>query len=579
MGVRHKKIILSSKSNGDKVDNQALLIDLVDAFTFETDFNSYADFLLYCIEKHFGYTRTVLELIPRDSDKLLIASKRGLSEEFIAWSITELGSGISGKVAVNGRPMLVDDLTSNKNTAHYTRIFQKEGVYSLLSVPLAIKKKVIGAISIYGKERTTFTSDDISAILNAAGFAANFINFLYERDSIQDRLNRLERYNENLEKLKSFHDLILENVPIGVIATDVKGYVVLMNRELETMSLLRREDCPGKRWYDIFGFEGDIRHKLETSFRTSTPQLFPEINLPRKNGSTLPIEMKTDVIRDYSGERIGVVAICSNLDEKKKIEREIEKIERLAAIGKLSAGIAHEIRNPLAGISGALQAIREKIAGEPELEKVLKRVFKEINRLDSVVEKLHDVASPKKMVLDLYSISEIVEDSLFFIQKSIGGRKIRLLDRLDKSLKPIMMDRDAIRQVILNVMINAMNSMPQGGDLTVETSLLARAEVLGPEIIWYNAEHYRPAMPRPKKNAQPYQSVIITDKGIGISQTIVPKIFEAFFSTFSSGTGLGLYISARIVEQHQGLIGVKSRPGKGSAFYILLPVRSKQVSL
>ena len=385
----------------------------------------------------------------------------------------------------------------------------------------------------------------------------------------------MEQYNIKLERLKSFHDLIMENIPIGVVATDVKGYVVLMNRVLERMSLLKREECLGKKWFEVFGFEGEVRKKLETSFRTSSSQLFPEIDLSLKIGSVVPVEMKTDIIRDHSGNRIGVVAICSEIGEKKRIEREIEKVERLVAIGKLSAGVAHEIRNPLAGISGALQVVKKKIKGDVELEMVLNRVFKEIDRLDNVVEKLHAVASPKNMIFGVHSISDVIEDSLFFIQKSLQSRNIRLIKRLENGLKPIMMDRDAIQQVIFNVMINAINFMPEGGDLTVETTFLESIDVLEPEIIWNNIDFYSHSIGESKKEALSYLAIVVGDKGIGIPQTIIHRIFEAFFSTFVGGTGLGLYISGRIVKQHHGLMGVKSQKGKGSVFYILLPAKGK----
>jgi len=549
--------------------------ELVDAFNSDVDLNSYADILLCFIENHFGFKRSAIKLISRKLDKLFIIASHGISEEFRLWNVSELETRISGKVAANGNPVIVTDVARHKDIAPYAEIYEREGIRSLLSLPLATKDTIIGTLNIYGKSQNEFTPQDTSSLLSITAFAATFLDFLSDREHLKDRLNRLEQYNIKLERLKSFHDLIMENIPIGVVATDVKGYVVLMNRVLERMSLLKREECLGKKWFEVFGFEGEVRKKLETSFRTSSSQLFPEIDLSRKIGSVVPVEMKTDIIRDHSGNRIGVVAICSEIGEKKRIEREIEKVERLVAIGKLSAGVAHEIRNPLAGISGALQVVKKKIKGDVELEMVLNRVFKEIDRLDNVVEKLHAVASPKNMIFGVHSISDVIEDSLFFIQKSLQSRNIRLIKRLENGLKPIMMDRDAIQQVIFNVMLNAINFMPEGGDLTVETTFLESIDVLEPEIIWNNIDLYSHSIGESKKEALSYLAIVVGDKGIGIPQTIIHRIFEAFFSTFDGGTGLGLYISGRIVKQHHGLMGVKSQKGKGSVFYILLPAKGK----
>jgi len=563
------------ESHSFAIDRRQILEELVDAFTPEVDLSGYADFFLGLIEKYFGFKKIALKLISSKYEGLSIVSSRGLSEEFRARRTTEIGSGISGKVVVNGKSMIVNDLMSDENTAPYAKVYETEGVRSLLSLPIVTKDTIIGTINIYDKDPIGFTQNNTASISDVIGFTAGFLSFLYENDNLRDRLDRLQRYNFKLEQLKSFHELIVENIPIGVVATNEKGYVVLMNRVLERMSLQKREECMGKRWIEVFGFEGDLKYRLETSFRTSSTQLFPEINLPLKNGAVLPVEMKTDVIRDHSGKGIGVVAICSDISEKMKAEREIEKIERLVAIGKLSAGIAHEIRNPLAGISGALQVINNRVSGDGELEAVLKRVFREINRLDSVVEKLHGLASPQKLTFDLYSISDMVEDSLFFIQKPLQSRKIRLIKRLEKGLNPIMMDRDAIQQVVINVMINAMNSMRKGGDLTVETVLLESMDVSGPEIMWHNSDLYRNSRPEVGKDIPSYVAIIVADEGTGIPQTVIPKIFEAFFSTFPGGTGLGLYISARIIEQHHGMIGVRSQKGKGSVFYILLPANGE----
>ncbi|MDY6971622.1 MAG: ATP-binding protein [Thermodesulfobacteriota bacterium] len=555
-------------------DDHYILKELVDAFDPEVDLRSYADFILKLMERQFGFRKILLKLISIENEGLFIAAHRGLSNDFVARRPTEIGSGISGKVAVNGKSMIVKDLINDENTTPYAKIYEKEGVTSLLSLPIAKGDAIIGVLNIYDNDANRFTQENVVSISNIISSAASFLSFLYQNDNLRDKLDRVQRYNKRLEQLKSFHELIIENIPIGVVATNEKGYVVLMNRVLERMSLQQREECMGKRWIEVFGFEGGLKYRLETSFRTSSPQLFPEINLPLRDGSVLPVEMKTDVIRDHSGSGIGVVAICSDISEKKKAEREIEKIERLVAIGRLSAGIAHEIRNPLAGISGALQVINSRVSGDVELEGVLKRVFREINRLDNVVEKLHGLASPKKLTFEPHSISDVVEDSLFFIEKPLQSRKIRLIKRLEKGLNPLMMDRDAIQQVVINVMINAMNSMRKGGDLTVETVFLESISVLEPDIMWHNSSlNPNPTLEFWKKPPS-YAAIVVADKGIGIPQTVVPRIFEAFFSTFRGGTGLGLYISARIVEQHHGIMGVRSRKGEGSVFYILLPAES-----
>lgn len=565
-----------ARDYSEEIKRHKILKELADAFSYEASLRDYSDFILHSLEKYFGYKKTVLRLVSTSLDKLFVTSTRGFSGEFEAWNTYEWRSGISGKVRVDGKPIIVNNLAKDKRTsALFGRIFEREDVRALLSVPLATKEEVIGVIDIYSKNKRVFNWGDSSRVLRVTTFAARLLKFLRERDDILGKLNRLEYHNRVLEQLKSFCDLIIENIPIGVVATDEKGYVVLMNRELERMSLQQRDECLGKRWFEVFGFKGETRNKLETSFRTSATQFFPEIHLPTKGASVQPVEMKTDVIRDYSGNIIGVVAICSDITEKNRIEREIEKVERLAAIGRLSAAIAHEIRNPLAGISGALQAIGKKVSGDEGDEKILNRIFKEIGRLDNVVVRLQDLTSPRKMSFERYSILDIVEDSIFFARKAFQLKGIKLVKRLDKNLKPIMMDKSAIKQVILNIMINAMNFMPNGGKLTVETSLIKSIDILEPGVIWHKTDLHPLLQGNEQRNKLAYVAVIVSDNGIGIPQTVIPKIFDAFFSTFDGGTGLGLYISARIMALHNGMIGCRSEEKKGSVFYVLLPVRDE----
>jgi len=533
----------------------------------------YADVLLELIEKYFGFKKIILKLMLNNLDGLFVVSSRGVSDRLVSLSATPKWLGAGDRVVFGGEAEIIENVMEDERTAILSDVFIEEGIYSLLSIPIMKKHEAIGVINIYDNSSDAFTEEVIEDLMFVSGFASYLLDSLCEMETLIENVNRLERNNINLRKEISFHKSILESIPIGVIATDIKGYVILMNRVLEEMSLLKRKECLGKRWYEVFGFDGEIRKKLETSFRTSSPHLFPMVNLPLKDGSVLPVEMKTDIIKDKAGELIGVVAICTDIEEKRKIEQEIEKIERLSVIGKLSASVAHEIRNPLAGISGVIQIIKEKLKGDPEMERIVNRLFEEIGRLDGVVEKLNGIAFNKKMSFGLYSLTEVIDDSLFFILKLLHDKNIVLNRKLDESLPPVFMDKDAVYQVIINIIINAINAMPGGGKLSIETKLIEDLSVFGKEVVWYNSMSSCHIPPEQSKGLNPYAGIIIGDNGVGMSQNILPKIFDAFFKTSKNGTGLGLYICAKLVEQHQGMIGVKSKKGEGTTFYVLLPIR------
>lgn len=543
--------------------------------------------LLRTLEDRLGFKRAILRLIFTDQRGSLIVGSFGVSDEFAARSAHEDGGDIWKDAAGYGGLLIISDIENDHKAAFYQEIFRKESVKSLLFVPLLTQGEVTAGVDVYGDKAGQFTSADGERLRGAGIFLLEaLIGLVFEycavhpispvTDALEgrstpwghDEHSTMERLRFLIDRLRVFHELIIENIPIGVLATDAKGYVILMNKELERMSLVGREECLGKRWYEVFGFTGEIREQLETSFRTSTARFFPEIYLP--SGAAQPVEMKTDVIRDYSGAILGVIAICSDMTEKKRIEREIEKVERLAAIGKLSSSVAHEIRNPLAGISGALQAIRRRIRADTEMDKVFNRVFEEIVRLNNVVEKLQDLTSPGQMSFGLHPIHAIVDDSIFFIHKLLSKKGIKLTKKLDLGLKPIKMDKSALKQVVLNILINAINSMPDGGSLSVRTRAIGNIGALGPGIVWHKGL-YPYHTKTDEALSSSYLAIIVADDGIGIPQTVIPKIFDAFFSTFDGGTGLGLYISSTIVALHGGMIGCRSEEKKGSVFYVLLP--------
>ena len=536
----------------------------------------FCDIILYALEDHLGYKKTILTVSLTNRKNYNLIGTRGISEECMIWIRERLSGGLDAAIREAGAPIIIENIQTDDRTVDDKEAFEKEGLRSLFAVPIHDHARALGVIYVFGKRKESFSLKDVDKVRNLGGvLVASFLRFALEKETKRTVIARLEKRSDTLEHLKYFHSLIIQSVPIGVVATDAKGRVVLMNRELERMSRRSPDECLGKKWFDVFGFTGEMRKRLETSFRTGSAQFFPEIHIPVQNGSTQPVEMRTDVIKNERGNILGVVVICSDIAEKKIMEREIEKVERLAAIGRLSASAAHEIRNPLAGISGALQAIRYKLHGGGEMEKIFERVFEEIRRLDNVVEKMQDLAAPGKMQFGRHSISELIEDCTFFLQKSLKLKGIKLFKKLAGSIPPIMMDKSAIKQVIINILLNSVNAMPNGGRLTVRTAVVDRVGSMDHDILWCKQDHYVPIPPWDDIRELPHLVLSITDDGFGIPQTVVPRVFDAFFGTFENGTGLGLYVSARIVALHEGMIGFLSKVGKGSTFYVLLPTKDE----
>lgn len=227
--------------------------------------------------------------------------------------------------------------------------------------------------------------------------------------------------------------------------------------------------------------------------------------------------------------------------------RSMEKVEKMATIGELSSAIAHEIKNPLAGISGAIQVLSEGFAHDDQRREIMDDVLVEINRLDKTVRNLMSFARPPAPSLILIPVSAIIERTVELIAGQAKKQHIDVNILPTDDLAVVRADPDQIQQVLLNIIVNALHVMPQGGELKVATRVIKAESVV---------------------------EVAISDNGTGIAKADVEKIFEPFFTTKTSGTGLGLAICRNIVESHSGTVDVESAPGQGTTFRIRLPLEN-----
>jgi two-component system NtrC family sensor kinase len=246
-------------------------------------------------------------------------------------------------------------------------------------------------------------------------------------------------------------------------------------------------------------------------------------------------------------------SLNSMIEQLDSSRREIEayhtdqliRAERLASIGELAASVAHEIKNPLAGISGAVQVLAEDYPPDDPRREVAMQVLSQCDRMDATIRQLLDYAQPLKTELSAVDLNEVLEKSLFIAIPNPAKSPVRIHRRLRENLPRVIGDAKHFEQVFLNLLLNAIQSMPDGGDLTVKTSV--------------------------REGEKPMIEVEVRDTGVGIPEGIRVKIFSPFYTTRTRGTGLGLPISRKILEQHGGRIAFRSEEGKGTAFLIDIP--------
>jgi PAS domain S-box-containing protein len=347
------------------------------------------------------------------------------------------------------------------------------------------------------------------------------------RASAEQRAENVESYNEN----------ILQCVTSGVMTFDRNGMVMTLNRAAEEMLGINHEQSVNRPCGEIFG-SGDICRAIGETIGRTAASVRLETTLERPAGR-MWLGYNTAVLTDRQGSSLGVILSFSDLTEVKRLQEQVELRERLTALGEMSAGIAHELRNPMAVIAGYLALVSKKAAA-PE-QKIIRDVVTEINGMNRIIDDLLTFARPASLNRVRLNIRELIEGCVANVLQAKGGdartRAVLDLPDIEVSLDEVLM-----RQALTNLVQNAVEAMPEGGTLTVQGMSTGR------EL-----------------------SLAITDTGSGIPRDKLKKIFLPFFTTKDTGVGLGLALVHKIVLSHGGRIDVQSSEGRGTTFTVILP--------
>ncbi|MGZ8484825.1 MAG: two-component system sensor histidine kinase NtrB [Candidatus Binatia bacterium] len=348
---------------------------------------------------------------------------------------------------------------------------------------------------------------------------------------------------------------ILSNLDDGVITADPSGTIKFFNEASEVMMEISSAAATGQTLEQIFKREPWL---IELVGKTSPPRCESargEGDFVTRWGGKIPVSVTASPLQDRQGTFSGTILLLRDLRHQRELEEDLKRADRLATLGTLAAGLAHEIKNPLGGIKGAAQLLRRSAESDPSVRDYTDIMIREVNRVNTLIEQLLDLSRPTELNLEALNIHEILEDVLLLEGQSEAARKCLIKKKFDPSLPAIRGDRSRLTQVFLNLVKNAFQSMERPGSVTVTTRLVTDFHIRGSgnrrrRLIW----------------------VDIADQGAGISDEDLPHIFSPFFTTKMNGTGLGLATCYQIVKEHGGMIRVESSPGKGSVFKISLLV-------
>jgi PAS domain S-box-containing protein len=365
--------------------------------------------------------------------------------------------------------------------------------------------------------------------------------------SQEDEVQRLTR---ELEDVKNFTDSIIQSIGSGILIARMNDAVTFINRAGERMLGYSKNELIGKPFSSLGLREkqGVVPSLLDNPEDLDTRK---EGWMRRKDGVEFPVGFTINNHLNLRGEMIGKIVIFRDLTNIYKIQEEILRMDRLVSLGKLSSGIAHELRNPLAGIKTTSQALSEEMSEDDPRREYLTRITKEIDRLNDLLKTFFSFAKPQKLNLVPCHIKDIINEIIPFLIKEIADKGIRFTEDYHPQLAKIKVDKNQMHQVFLNLFLNSIQAMSEGGELKIEVT---------------------PQNSAPGDGAkQNFVKAVISDTGRGIPPHLIHKIFDPFFTTKPKGIGLGLSIAYQIINKHGGSISVESRWEKGTSFVIHLP--------
>jgi two-component system sensor histidine kinase AtoS len=343
----------------------------------------------------------------------------------------------------------------------------------------------------------------------------------------------------------------MQSISSGLILADNRDVITYMNRAAENILGYASDEVMGRPFAmlhlrekrNLIGIPFDHSGDIDTR---------REGNIRRKDGVDIPTGFTVSDHLDTHGNKIGEIVIFRDLTNVYKMQEEILRVDRLVSLGEISSGIAHEIRNPLAGIKTTAQAMGEEMDENDPKREYLRRITKEIDRLNDLLKMFFSFAKPQKPNLALCNIKDVVNEITPLLVKDLADRGISFVERYDTTLPRVKVDLNQMHQVFLNLLLNAIQAMPNGGELCIEAEPLFSRSIGNPD--------------------PDYVQVKISDTGQGMRHATLSKIFDPFFTTKAKGVGLGLSISYQIIKKHGGTIRVESQEGHGTTFFVTLPL-------
>ncbi len=468
------------------------------------------------------------------------------------------GRPIYDFVAHSEKPIIINSTKEDDRFPDACSALYQMEIQALVCSPIFIRGRLIGVLQIYNKiDQSDFTTNDLAVLMTLCGQVALAIENL-------QLFNKLSDFNKNLQEqitaathalvdLKNFNESILQNIGSGLITIDFSGKILFANRASFNILEYPESGLLDRHLSDVFGKETAAILMKPIQDKENVPAS-TELRVMTKNQREIFIGYTTTVRYDSGHRMVGYIISFRDITQIREMRQTIMRMDRLASSGILTSAIAHEIRNPLAGIKTMAQVLEKEMKSDDHRMEYVQRIIKQINRLNELLKAFFTYARPVRPEKKQCDFRAIVKEIRELMHERIEHDHVRLEEMYDPFLPPLFIDENQIQQVMINLMMNALDAMEKGGTLTVQAMLVRKT--LPPK---FHEEHE-------------VVEIRVTDTGKGIPREQLRSIFDAFYTTKPNGIGLGLSIVYRIVEEHGGEILVESMENKGTTFILLLPL-------
>ena len=347
----------------------------------------------------------------------------------------------------------------------------------------------------------------------------------------------------SLSRIKAFSDHVVENMPIGLVATDNRQHVVVFNQVAESVLHLSAPSVIGNPAGQVL--PAALWSQVEADSAPNAAILEKEVDCALAGGRVIPLEIGAGRLTDESGRYLGSILLFKDLSEVRTLRNEIARNQRLVTVGRLAAGVAHEIRNPLSSIKGFATYFRERYRENEQDAQTASILIQEVDRLNRVVGQLQEFSRPVSILPRPVRLDRLIADIVKLVESQARAKGVTVAIEHRPGMPEVRLDADRLNQVLLNLFLNGIEAMDRGGVLTVRVDEAADSRRL---------------------------EIRVSDTGCGIRPEDLSHIFEPYFTTKPSGTGLGLAIAHNILEAMGAEIAVQSVLGAGTTFTLKVPV-------